>query len=132
MPTSEFTEIQDLIERAFVEEFGSRASADEVLRSIVAILPEHLDHHLKVSGIKSAIGTFFRRKRSDGLPQAPEATADGVHVQLDFMDVPEFQYVIGQYVKSSEASYSQAEKLAALCREVHGVSIVLTVVEESA
>jgi len=130
MPASEYSELQEIVERAFTEELGSAASADELLQVIAADLPEHLDHYIRAAGIKTAIGTYFRRKRADGLPQAPEVNAEGVHKQLDLLDVPEFRYVIGKQMKSSAAARSQAEKLAHLCRELHGVVIPLELVED--
>ena len=132
MSSTERSEIRDAIERVFIEQLGGQASLDEVFRQLIGKLPEHLEHHVLATGLKAQIGAYFRAKRKDGLPQAPEVNDDGIHKQLDLLEVPEFQYVIGQYLKASSASYVQARKLATLCVEVHGVAIDLDQLAESA
>ncbi len=132
MPHSESTEVQDLLQRLFTEQFGNEASNAELLRALVPALPEHLQNYILVSGLKSQIGVFFRRKRADGLPQAPEVNRDGLHKQLDLMEVEDFRYVIEQYLKSSAAHRAQAHKLASLCFDVHGVAISVEMLEASA
>lgn len=123
MPSSENAEIHDLIHRIFTEQFGSAASTPEVYRAAADSLPEHLSRHLIGKGLKAEISRYFRTKRSDGLPQAPEVDDEGTHKQLDLMTVPEYRYVIEAYLKSSAASRAQAAKLIDLCREIHGVTI---------
>lgn len=132
MSASEHSELQDLIADSFFGHYGGRASTDEVLRSLVPDLPEHLQNYILSTGLKTAIRGFFRRQRADGLPQAPEANPEGLHVQLDFLSVPEFQYVIERQLKASESARLQAAKLAELCEAIHGVRIPLISQKESA
>lgn len=132
MPSSENAEVDDLIRRAFTEEFGGRASSDEVFREVAPELPEHLLHHLASGGLRAAIGRFFRQKNADGLSLAPEADPDGTHVQLDLLSVPEFQYVVGRHLTLSDAHRGQAQKYADKCEVVHGVTIPLRMTERPA
>lgn len=132
MPSSENAEVDDLIARAFIEEFGGRASSGEVFRAVGDDLPEHLLRHLASGGLKAAIGRYFRQKNSDGLSIAPEADPDGTHVQLDLLSVPEYQYVVGRHLNLSTSHHSQAQKYADKCEVVHGVIIPLRLAGESA
>ncbi|MEH3033325.1 MAG: hypothetical protein PGN07_04615 [Aeromicrobium erythreum] len=132
MPSSENAELHDLIHRVFTETFGSAASAPEVFREVVTSIPDHLTRHLVGKGPKAEISGYFRTKRADGLPQAPEVDDEGTHKQLDLMTVPEYRYVIEQYLKSSAASQAQAQKLADLCHALHGVTIPLQMIDASA
>lgn len=129
MSGSENAEIADLIDRAFTGTFGGRASNDDVFREVAADLPDYLIRHLAGPGLKTAIGRYFRAKRKDGLPHAPEVNAEGLHVQLDLLDVPEFEYVIGQQLKRSSEFYGQALKLADRCKTIHGVTIALELLD---
>ena len=132
MSASESQEINETIGRVFTETLGGRASLTEVFREMVDTMPEHLVHYLVATGLKTKIRGYFTKQNFDGLPQAPEANVDGVHVQLALLDVDEYRYIIVRQLNSSRASHAQAVKLAALCAEVHGVTIALDQLVESA
>lgn len=120
MISSESAELADMFDRVFVGQFGGRASVDEVYRAVLKDLPNHLRDYLVATGLKTKIGTHFRKRNSIGLPAAPEVNAQGVHVQLDMMSVEEFRYCVQRQCRDAETSKAQAHRYAQLCAEVHG------------
>lgn len=111
MSDSYRSELQDIIDRSFIGEFGGRATAQMIQTSIYADLPEHLTDYLIGKGIKAEIGAYFRAKGDDGLPQRPKVNDEGVHAQLSLLDLDELTYLYRQYVNASDASRAQAEKV---------------------
>lgn len=117
------TELRDLIDRAFVNEYAGRATAQMVHNSVHRDLPDHLIDYLVGKGLKSRIANYFNEKDHDGLPKRPAANAAGEHAQLTLLSLNEFVFVHTTYIDRADANLAQAEKLRTRCLETHGVDI---------
>lgn len=123
MSDSFTAELRDLIDRAFVDELGGRATLEMVHATVWRDLPEHLVDHLIGKGLRSQVSAYFRDKDADGLPKRPEVNPEGVHAQIELLPVEEFAYVYDAYTARMEANAAQREKVRQRCLEVHGVDV---------
>lgn len=126
MTDSYRSELQDLIDRAFVGEYAGRATAQMVYNSIYSDLPPHLIDHLVGKGIKAEIGSYFRAKGIDGLPMRPKVNAEGEHADFGLLSPEEMAYLYQQYVDASAANDAQAEKVRAACLKKYSVDLAAT------
>jgi len=123
MTDSTNAEMQDLIGGIFLGRLGGRASTRETCDMLRQTLPDHLVEATLNRGLTTAVQAYFRHKTADGLPAAPEANAEGEHVQLSLLSVDEYKFVYGRQIRNGEAAYAQARKYAEKCIDVHGVDI---------
>ena len=122
--TDTFTaELRDIIDRAFTDDLGGRATTNMLTEHVWGALPEHLSHFLISKGLRSQVAAYFREQDTDGLPKRPAANEEGEHAQLAFFTVEEFAYVHRSYVERSDANLTQAEKVRAKCLKLHGVDL---------
>lgn len=123
MTDSYTSELRQIIDKAFTEEHGGRATAHMVHLSAHRDLPEHLVDFLVGKGLRSQVALYFREQDNDGLPKRPAANPDGEHVQLGLLSVEECGFVYDSYVARAEANSAQAEKVREFCIGRHGIDL---------
>jgi len=123
MTDSYRAELREIIDRAFVAEYGSRATSQMVHHSVARDLPQHLLDYLIGKGIKAEIGSYFRAKGGDGLPLRPKVTPDGEHADMSLLSQAEMAYPYGQYLDAADANATQAEKVRVRCLKRYGVDL---------
>lgn len=116
-------ELRDVIDRAFTEEYGGRATAQMVHNSVYRDLPEHLIDFLIGKGIRAQVGSYFRAQDAEGLPRRPAVNDDGEHAQFSLLSPDELAYLYRQYLDRSHANQEQAEKVRQVCLSRHGVDL---------
>lgn len=121
------SELRDIIDRAFTDELGGRATAQMVHNSVHRDLPDHLVDYLIGKGLRSQVTAYFREQDADGLPKRPAANPDGEHAQLSFFSVEEFAYLHSTYVERASANETQAERVRARCLDTHGIDLAVRV-----
>ncbi len=131
MPTSESEELNEIIRRVFEDEYGMRASHEEVSRTVLGDLPRHILGHYAQRAIKRAVSEFFN-KNEDGLPYAPVANAEGEHVQLEIMDFSEYEFVAKNYLRKKKEFEDKAYVTGARAREKFNRDLVVNGVNLSA
>lgn len=117
------SELRDLIDRAFVAEYGGRATAQMVQNSVHGDLPEHLIDYLIGKGLRSRITAYFNDKDADNLPKRPAINDEGVHADAALLTVEECGYVYVGYLDRAEANRLQAEKWRERVLLDHGVDL---------
>lgn len=125
MTDSYTTELRDIIDRAFVSEYGGRATAQMVHNSVHRDLPDHLIDFLIGKGLRAQVGAYFRVKDAEGLPKRPAVNAEGEHVQFSLLSPDELAYLYGKYLELSDANREQAEKVRLSCLATHGVDLAV-------
>lgn len=125
MTDSYRSELLEQTERIFKTDLGGRAAIREVVDLLVGDLPEGADDYYVRKGVTGVVQSYFRTKTADGLPQAPQVNDSGQHVQLELLSVEEYRFLARQYLDRSHANRAQAEKVAARCKEICGVSLDL-------
>ena len=123
MTDSYTAELRDIIDRAFTEEYGGRATVQMVHEATWRDLPEHLRDFLIGKGLRAQVRAYFNDKDEDNLPKRPEVNAAGEHAQLHFLSVDEFGYVHDAYAARVKANAEQREKVRLRCLAVHGVDL---------
>lgn len=124
MVTSEREELAEIIDRVFVEEFGSRASHRELYQAVLPQVPKHIIAYFASDAIRSKVSSFFTRKR-DGLPFAPVVNTSGDHVPFELMDFSEYEYVATRYVRAAEPLMTQARKVASEAEDKFGIPVMV-------
>jgi len=123
MSDSYAAELRDLIDRAFVGEYGSRASAQMVQNSLHDNLPEHLIDYLISKGLRARITSYFNDKDGDGLPKRPAVDTDGIHADAALLTIDECGFVYAGYLDRAAANEQQAEKWRVRVLDERGVDL---------
>lgn len=119
-------EMQDHIDRVFIDYLGGRATQRMVKDQVQETLPAHMAEYLIGKGLDSEVSRYFRTKGKDGLPKAPEVNESGEHAPLSLLTVDELTYLHDKYVARADANATQAEKVRERCLRVHGVDLEQT------
>jgi hypothetical protein len=120
------SELIELVERVFVEDLGGRASKAQVVDRIATTeLPPGAENYFIRVGASSVVQSYFRTKGAEGLPQAPQVNDEGEHAQQGLWTLEEYHYLARQYLDRSHSNRVQAEKVAAECARVYGVTLDL-------
>lgn len=110
-----------------IKTLGGRAPA----RRIAEHVADHLDadeyRQITWNGFVSQVRGGLRSLGANGLPSA--IAVGGDYVQTELLTVEEYRTVIGSYVARADANLALAQRFAAECAEVHGVSIEVPVAE---
>lgn len=117
--TSEGVELDELIETAW-DQVGRRGTKAEVLGLVLDAAPDELGQYLIAKGVNTAIGSFFRRTGSSGLPQAPEVDAAGTHADSDQLTFEDFEYIVGRHLASADAHSARAQQYVEACLARYG------------
>lgn len=125
MTDSFTTELRDIIDRAFTDDLGGKATANMLQEHVWANLPDHLTHFLISKGLRAQVTAYFREQDHDGLPKRPAANPEGEHKQLSFFSVEEFAYLHADYRKRAAANDAQAEKVRVRCLDLHDVDLAV-------
>lgn len=123
MTDSYTAELRDIIDRAFTDDLGGRATVQMLHAKVFDLIPEHLAAYLIGQGLRKRVTAYFNEKDGEGLPKRPAANDQGEHAQLEFFSVEEFAYVHRCYLDRASANAAQAEKVRALCLTSHGVDL---------
>lgn len=127
MTDSHAAELRDLIDRAFIGEYGGRATAQMVQNSLHGSLPDHLVDYLIGKGLRARISSYFNDKDGEGLPKRPAVDVDGIHADATLLTVEECGFVYAAYLDRADANRQQAEKWRERVLEERGVDLASVV-----
>lgn len=123
MTDSYRAELLDQTHQVFTAEMGGRAIIRDLVDALIADLPEGASDYYVRRGVTQVVQSYFRTKNTEGLPQAPQVNDAGEHVQLELLTVDDYRYLVRQYLDRAEANHAQAEKFAARCEAIWGVTL---------